>query len=76
MEATAKSAQRSLTIELNGVPAETSAATLAEFVVEQGYGDMRVATAVNGAFVAERDRASCSLAGGDAIEVVTARQGG
>ena len=64
------------TISLNGEPATTRAATLAELLAEQGYGDRKVATAVNGSFVAERARGSTSISPGDRIEVLAARQGG
>ena len=65
-----------LTVTLNGVPIATATATLADLVAEQGFGGGRVATAVNGTFVPERARAATRLEPGDAIEVVSARQGG
>ena len=64
------------TISLNGEPATTRAATLAELLAEQGYGDRKVATAVNGSFVPERARGSTRISPGDRIEVLAARQGG
>lgn len=63
-------------IHLNGARTDTAAATLAELLVEQGYANVKVATAVNGTFIPERERAARRLAAGDAIEVVSARQGG
>jgi len=65
-----------LNLVVNGEPTSTSARTLAELVKEAGFGDARVATAVNGDFVPERARASRQLADGDRIEIVSPRQGG
>lgn len=61
---------------VNGEPAQTAAATLADLLAELGLVDARVATAVNGAFVAARDREATRLAAGDRVEIVSARQGG
>ena len=71
-----KTATTTLTLTLNGAPARTTAATLADLIVEQGFGGAKVATAVNRTFVPERARATTRLNPGDAIEVVSARQGG
>jgi sulfur carrier protein len=65
-----------LVIRLNGVETAIGSATLDELVDEQGLSGLRVATAVNQAFVPERARAATRLAPGDAVEIVTARQGG
>jgi sulfur carrier protein len=65
-----------LRIKVNGEAVETEAATLAELVAAQGFGDMKVATAVNGEFVAAGARAARRLASGDKVEIVSARQGG
>jgi sulfur carrier protein len=62
-------------ITLNGRPVATEAATLGELLAEQGF-DGKIATAVNGSFVAERRRAQAVLNVGDRVEVVSARQGG
>ena len=40
------------------------------------YGGQKVATALNGDFVSERQRALTRVASGDRIEVLSARQGG
>lgn len=69
-------ASTQLKIMLNGVPVETPAATLAELLEGQGFGGMKVATAVNGEFVPARGREAKRLAAGDKVEVVSARQGG
>ncbi|PTX56125.1 sulfur carrier protein [Litoreibacter ponti] len=63
-------------IQLNGVPRETEAATLDALLIEAGYADAVVATAVNGDFVPAAARASTTLNQGDAIEVVAPMQGG
>lgn len=61
---------------VNGMMTETTAETLQALLDEQGYGEERVATARNGAFVPRRVRDETSLKPGDSIEVVSARQGG
>jgi sulfur carrier protein len=65
-----------LNITLNGEAFVTRSRTLAELVAEAGFGDAKVATAVNGMFVAAAARARAELAAGDKVEVVSARQGG
>jgi sulfur carrier protein len=61
---------------VNGQLVETCAVTLADLVIEQGHGTGRVATALNGDFVAASARATHALRPGDRIEIVTARVGG
>jgi sulfur carrier protein len=63
-------------LTVNGEPFDGDVATLAELIGALGYGDQRVATAVNGEFVAGQDRATYELRDGDHIEVVAPRQGG
>lgn len=63
-------------IVVNGAAAATLSTTLADLIVELGYGTARVATAVNGDFVPERARSGTRLANGDRVEIVAARQGG
>lgn len=65
-----------VTVHINGEPRETRAATLAALVDEGGYGEARIATAVNGNFVPARMRAATPLAADDRIEIVAPRQGG
>lgn len=64
------------TITVNGAGLATAAVTLAELVAEQGLGDAKVATAVNGEFVPARRRTDTPVADGDRIEILSARQGG
>ena len=61
---------------VNGDHVNASAATLADLLDELGYGDAKVATAVNGAFVATSDRAQLALSPEDRVEIVAPRQGG
>jgi sulfur carrier protein len=63
-------------IIVNGDSAEVQAVSLDQLLVELDYGAARVATAVNGAFVARDSRANCTLSEGDRLEVVSPRQGG
>ena len=63
-------------LSLNGREIVSAARTLADLLVEQGYGDSKVATARNGDFVPQRARSATLLEAGDKIEVVSARQGG
>ena len=63
-------------ISLNGEPREVTATHLSDVLVELGFGDARVATAVNGEFVPASGRAQAELAEGDRIEVVAPQQGG
>ena len=69
-----EAAKRSFVV--NGERCASAAATLAELVAELGYGERRIATAVNGQFVAGGVRAETKLADGDTIEIVAPRQGG
>ena len=49
---------------------------IAALVDEQGFANVKVATAINGEFVPERMRTATSLRPGDRIEILTVRQGG
>ncbi len=61
---------------VNGEACTSASATLAAFLAQHGYGTRKVATAINGTFVPERQRAGTPLNAGDRIEIVAARQGG
>lgn len=63
-------------ISVNGTAREVEVATLAALLAELGYGDATVATALNGTFVRAVDRAGTALGAGDAVEILTPRQGG
>ena len=61
---------------VNGETVEARTSTLAALLVEFGYGGQKVATAVNGDFVPERERGAAALQPNDQIEIVAPRQGG
>ncbi len=63
-------------IEVNGERHDITATTLAEALTLLGWGEMRVATALNGEFVPATARGDMPLSDGDRIEVLTAMQGG
>lgn len=63
-------------IEVNGAPRDIAAADLASALTELGWGEARVATALNGTFVPATARAGTALKTGDSLEVLTAMQGG
>ena len=65
-----------LALTINGEACEVRTTSLAAVLVELGYGDRKVATALNGEFVPERKRAETRLTPGDQIEIVAPRQGG
>jgi sulfur carrier protein len=64
-------------INVNGRPHEVAAKTLASLLAELGYDDaQKIGTALNQVFVRDKDRAQTTLRDGDAVEIVTPRQGG
>ena len=63
-------------ILLNGEAFATDAKTLDELCARLGFAEAKIATAVNGAFVAASSRGSTHLADADEIEIVAPRQGG
>lgn len=63
-------------LTINGETREVTSETLAALVRDCGFTDVQVATARNGAFIARGDRAETKLSDGDAIEILSARQGG
>ena len=65
-----------LRVSLNGELRITEARTLAELVVEAGFAEAKIATAINGVFVSQSARAERVLAEGDRVEIVSPRQGG
>jgi len=73
---TERAQETRLPVILNGQSLRTSARTLSDLVAEQGHGDAKIATAVNGEFVPARARCATELGSGDRIEIVSARQGG
>jgi sulfur carrier protein len=65
-----------LQILVNGEPVATDARNLAELCVTLGFAQAKVATAVNGSFVASEKRGATPLAPKDEVEIVAPRQGG
>ncbi len=66
-----------MNIKLNGADAETGAKTLKELCDLLGYDpEAKIATAVNGDFLAKAKRSNYQLASGDEVDIVAPRQGG
>jgi sulfur carrier protein len=63
-------------IVLNGKPREVARERLDGVLEELGYQGAKVATAVNGNFVACNIRAATRLKNGDRVEVIAPMQGG
>jgi len=63
-------------ITVNGQSRTVRAETLEAALAELGFGDAKVATALNGAFVAASQRSAVKLTNGDRLEVVAPRAGG
>ncbi len=63
-------------ILLNGEPVATDARNLDELCAKLGFAEAKVATAVNGSFVAAAKRGLTPLAPEDEVEIVSPRQGG
>jgi len=75
-ERTGAALEAALSIIVNGEPQKVAAGSLDDLLVRLGYGEQKVATAVNGEFVAARLRTTTRLQPGDEIEIVAPRQGG
>ncbi len=63
-------------ILVNGEAVVTAARNLAELCADLGFGKAKIATAVNGTFVAAAKREHTTLVPRDEIEIVAPRQGG
>ncbi len=63
-------------ITVNGDPCEVASDTVQAVLDELGYGEAKVATAVNETFVPAGSRGATRLAKGDRLEIVAPRQGG
>lgn len=61
---------------VNGESVALRARTLAEALEELGYGEDRIATALNETFVPAAARETTMLVDGDRLEIVAPRQGG
>jgi sulfur carrier protein len=63
-------------ITVNGRISDVQGTTLALALNDLGYGDSKVATAVNEVFVPSSRRADTVLQPGDRVEIVAPQQGG
>ncbi|MEP0072490.1 MAG: sulfur carrier protein ThiS [Marinomonas sp.] len=63
-------------IQVNSETVTVKSEQLSELLIELGYGDSVVATAVNGDFVAQGNRVNTQIKEGDRIEVLAPMQGG
>ena len=63
-------------IRINGQLEDIDADSLDAALTQLGYGDAKVATAVNGEFVPEGNRSTYVLQDGDRLEVLAPMQGG
>ena len=63
-------------IEVNGASQTVTGPTLADALAELGLAEARVATAMNGQFVAKAARGQTALHEGDRLEVLSPMQGG
>lgn len=65
-----------MNIILNGERRDVTAETVAELLAEIGLASAKVATAINGEFLPAAKREATRLSAGDALEVLSAMQGG
>jgi sulfur carrier protein len=63
-------------IEVNGEAQVVKGATVADALAELGWGEAKVATALNGDFLPASARAGQALKDGDRLEVLAPMQGG
>lgn len=63
-------------IIVNGVERDVNAKTLSELVVEMGYEEVPVATALNQTVVTKRNRDTTKIRPNDRIEILIPMQGG
>ena len=61
---------------VNGNESDVAAETFAELLLELGYEDMPVATALNLSVVRKKDRETVRLKEGDRVEILVPMQGG
>lgn len=65
-----------MNILFNGEKMNVSSPKLIEVLNELGYGDAKIATALNEEFIAENKRDGVELEAGDRLEVLAPMQGG
>lgn len=61
---------------VNGEVTDVKAKTVAELIVECGFEEMPVATALNMAVIRKKDRAATAIKDGDRVEILVPMQGG
>jgi sulfur carrier protein len=61
---------------INGTETDVSAETFVQLLLELGYDDMPVATALNMSVVRKKDRNIVRLKDGDRVEILVPMQGG
>ena len=61
---------------VNGNESDVAAETFAELLLELGYEDMPVATALNMSVVRKKDRETVRFKEGDRVEILVPMQGG
>lgn len=76
MSPTQENGATEVAIVVNGAALRSRAPSLAALLGELGYGDVKVATAINGNFVPAAQRDQTPLRNNDQVEVVAPRQGG
>lgn len=65
-----------MNILLNGEKVNVTSPNLVNVLSELGYGDAKIATALNEEFITEVKRNSVELEAGDRLEVLAPMQGG
>ena len=65
-----------MNISVNGEPHEVTALNVAEVLIELGYGEAHVATALNGDFIPSNQRAESTLTPDCKLEILAPMQGG
>ncbi len=63
-------------ITVNGEAKTVAASAVTDVLVELGYGNAKVATAINGEFLPASLRSATKLDENDQLEIVAPRQGG
>ncbi|MFK7901932.1 MAG: sulfur carrier protein ThiS [Nitratireductor sp.] len=63
-------------LSVNGETKEISATLFEEALIELGFKDAKVATAINGAFISQDARKDVVLKNGDQVEILAPMQGG
>jgi len=65
-----------MNIQLNGEEVTVNSSNLSDILVDLGFADAVIATAVNGDFIPKTMRADTVISNGDKLEVLAPMQGG